>query len=228
MNRLQSAILTAAFMMSTVAGYAQNSNPAFIEVTGSATLNIIPDRISIEIGMEEYYRQRAFGDSVIVKLADIEKDVRKTLRKAHVPDSLIIVSDLGNYRNRDVSVSFLMAKRLSATVSDFSQIEYISDKLRREGITDFNITKTDNSDMSQYNRQGLKSALDAARQKAEFIAENEGLTIDAPYEIIETSNYPSGYGAFSNVAYDGGSGMDNLRRIVRRYSVKVRYFFSLK
>ncbi len=56
MNRLQSAILTAAFMMSTVAGYAQNSNPAFIEVTGSATLNIIPDRISIEIGMEEYYR----------------------------------------------------------------------------------------------------------------------------------------------------------------------------
>lgn len=197
-----------------------------IEVTGSATLNIIPDRISIEIGMEEYFKQKVFGDSSIVKLADIEKRIRKTLRDAGVPDSLIIVSDLGNYRDRDVSATFLMAKRLSATVSDFSQIEYISDRLDRNGITAFNITKTDYSDMAHYNREGLKSALDAARQKAEFIAENEGLQIIAPYEIIETTGDPSGYSTFSNVAYSGGSGMENLRRIVRRYSVKVRFIFS--
>ena len=218
-------MLLAALSASIIAVYAQNNVPSLIEVTGSATLSIIPDRISIEIGIEEYYRQKVFGDSTIVKLADIEKGVRKTLHDAGVPDSLIIVSDLGNYRNRDISASFLMAKRLSATVSDFSQIEYISDRLDRNGITSFNITRTDNSDMSQYNRQGLKSALDAARQKAEFIAENEGLKIIAPYEIIETTSERSGYSAFSNVAYDGGSGMESLRRIVRRYSVKVRYSF---
>ncbi len=219
-------ISLTALIMSVIAADAQNNTPNMIEVTGSATLNIIPDRISIEIGMEEYFKQKTFGDSTIVKLADIEKRIRKTLRDAGVPDSLIIVSDLGNYRDRDVSATFLMAKRLSATVSDFSQIEYISDRLDRNGITAFNITKTDYSDMARYNREGLKSALDAARQKAEFIAENEGLQIIAPYEIIETTGDPSGYSTFSNVAYSGGSGMENLRRIVRRYSVKVRFIFS--
>ena len=216
----------AMLLLSVIAGHAEGADTPVIEVTGSATMNIIPDRITIEIGMEEYYKHKASGDSTIVKLYDIEKDVRKTLREAGVPDSMIVVSELGNYRNRDMSSTFLMAKRLSATVSDFDQIERISDRLDRKGIVCFNITKIDNSDMEQYNRQGLKAALDAARQKAEFIAENEGLKLLMPYEIVETTNEPSMYSAFSNVAYDGGSGMENMRRIVRRYSVKVRYLFQ--
>ena len=219
-------ILMAMLLLSVIAGHAEGADTPVIEVTGSATMNIIPDRITIEIGMEEYYKHKASGDSTIVKLYDIEKDVRKTLREAGVPDSMIVVSELGNYRNRDMSSTFLMAKRLSATVSDFDHIERISDRLDRKGIVCFNITKIDNSDMEQYNRQGLKAALDAARQKAEFIAENEGLKLLMPYEIVETTNEPSMYSAFSNVAYDGGSGMENMRRIVRRYSVKVCYLFQ--
>ena len=219
-------ILLAMLLLSVIAGHAEGADTPVIEVTGSATMNIIPDRITIEIGMEEYYKHKASGDSTIVKLSDIEKDVRKTLREAGVPDSMIVVSELGNYRNRDMSSTFLMAKRLSATVSDFDYIERISDRLDRKGIVCFNITKIDNSDMGQYNRQGLKAALVAARQKAEFIAENEGLKLLMPYEIVETTNEPSMYSAFSNVAYDGGSGMENMRRIVRRYSVKVRYLFQ--
>ncbi len=219
-------ILLAMLLLSVIAGHAEGADTPVIEVTGSATMNIIPDRITIEIGMEEYYKHKASGDSTIVKLYDIEKDVRKTLHEAGVPDSMIVVSELGNYRNRDMSSTFLMAKRLSATVSDFDHIERISDRLDRKGIVCFNITKIDNSDMGQYNRQGLKAALDAARQKAEFIAENEGLKLLMPYEIVETTNEPSMYSAFSNVAYDGGSGMENMRRIVRRYSVKVRYLFQ--
>ncbi len=219
-------ILLAMLLLSVIAGHAEGADTPVIEVTGSATMNIIPDRITIEIGMEEYYKHKASGDSTIVKLYDIEKDVRKTLREAGVPDSMIVVSELGNYRNRDMSSTFLMAKRLSATVSDFDHIERISDRLDRKGIVCFNITKIDNSDMGQYNRQGLKAALDAARQKAEFIAKNEGLKLLMPYEIVETANEPSMYSAFSNVAYDGGSGMENMRRIVRRYSVKVRYLFK--
>jgi Uncharacterized conserved protein len=219
-------ILMAMLLLSVIAGHAEGADTPVIEVTGSATMNIIPDRITIEIGMEEYYKHKASGDSTIVKLSDIEKDVRKTLREAGVPDSMIVVSELGNYRNRDMSFTFLMAKRLSATVSDFNQIERISDRLDRKGIVCFNITKIDNSDMEQYNRQGLKAALDAARQKAEFIAENEGLKLLMPYEIVETTNEPSVYSAFSNVAYDGGSGMENMRRIARLYSVKVCYLFQ--
>lgn len=226
---MMKCLLLSAILLTTVTGgRAESSRPPVIEVTGSATVNIIPDRITIEIGMEEYYRHLTSGDSTLVSLSEIEQDVRRVLGNADVPDSLIVISDLGNYRNRDMSEAFLMAERLSATVSDFSQIKKISDGLTRNGITSLSIIKSDNSEMERYNRQGLKSALDAARRKAEFIAENEGLSLLMPYEIEETTHEVNTYQAFSNVAYNQGGGMENMRRIVRRYSVKVRYMFKSK
>lgn len=65
---LSAALLLAA----ALPGRAETPVQPAIEVTGSATLNIVPDRITVEIGMEEYYDHRAAGDSVLVPLADIE------------------------------------------------------------------------------------------------------------------------------------------------------------
>lgn len=218
-------IVSLFCLISSIYTNAKEAESPAIEVTGTATMNIIPDRITVEIGMEEYYKRNASGDSTIVKLADIEQGLRSTLHKAGVSDSLIVVSDMGNYRDRSVSSDFMMAKRLSATVNDFAMIDVISDRIDRRGVTSFNITGIANSDIEQYNRQGLKAALDAARQKAEFIAANEGLTLLMPLEIVETTHEAPSFSAFTNVAYEGGAGMDNMRRIVRRYSVKVRYLF---
>lgn len=219
--------LLAAAMLALVPAAAAAIEP-YIEVTGSATVNIVPDRITIEIGMEEYYKPLSKGDSTIVRLSEIEKGVRRTLKSAGVADSLVVVADMGNYRDRGVSDRILMAKRLSATVSDFAQIERISESLDRRGITSFNITRIDNTDIERYNRQGLKAALDAARDKAGFIAANEGLSLAMIQEIVE--NGPNYYEtpSFSNVAFDSGAGMENMRRIVRRYSVRVRYSFEKK
>lgn len=36
-------------------------NASTLVVTGTATLNIIPDRITAEIGLEEYYRPKKQG-----------------------------------------------------------------------------------------------------------------------------------------------------------------------
>ena len=176
--------------------------------------------------MEEYRKHLGSGDSVIVKLSEIEKQVRRTLKSAGVPDSAIIISDIGNFRNREETSEFLMAERLSATVTNFKQLDEISKQLDRKGITGFYITSIDNSDKEAYNRQGLKAALDAAREKAEFIAQNEGLRITMPYEIIENTPTHFDTPAYSNVSFDRGSGMDNVKRIVRRYSVRVKYLFT--
>lgn len=223
-GRAARAVIVPAMMVAALAGSAQ-SVPA-IEVTGSATVNIVPDRITIEIGMEEYYRPTASGDSMLVRLPEIEKHVRKTLSHAGVADSMIVVTDMSNRYDRYRPAELMMGKRLSATVADFNTIEDIAGRIDRKGISCFNIAKIDNTEIERYNRQGLKAALDAAREKAEFIADNEGLSLNGPYEIVE--NGPNYYDTpeFTNVSIAGGSGMDGMRRIVRRYSVKVRYGFS--
>lgn len=205
--------------------YAQDGTST-IDVTGTATVNIVPDRITIEIGMEEYYLHKSPNDSVLVRLPEIEKNIRKTLAEAQVPDSLISIVDIGNYFNRGVSSSFLMGKRISVVVNDFNQIEKISEKLDRKGIVSFNLTKIDNTRMSEYNRQGLKAAIIAASEKAKFIAETSGLKLGPIYAIIE--NGPNYYDSpeLSNVSFDSGIGMGNMRKIVRRYSVLVKYNFK--
>lgn len=224
-NTINLIAALAMIIMTVLPCAAQTAQSPTIEVTGSATVNIVPDRITIEIGMEEYYDPVSGGDSVIVELADIEKKVRAALHGAGIADKDIVMTDMGNYRDREMKNGFLMAKKLSATVDDFSKIDRIADTMGRKGISSFNITRIDNTEMERYNRQGLKAALDAARDKAQFIAETEGVKLSFPLEIVE--NGPNYYDTptFSNVAFDSGAGMENMRRIVRRYSVKVRYYF---
>lgn len=200
---------------------AQHSFPV-IEVSGSSTIRIVPDRITIEIGMEEYFKP-ALKDSVKVTIAEIERDVRKLLSGAGVADSRITVTDIGNYIDRNSSSKFLMAKRLSALLTDYGQLDEISKKLPDSGVNSFSISKLDNSNMERYNKEGLKAALDAARVKAEFIAANENLPGLTVWKVEETSPIHSVTNAYSNVAYEAGSGMDHLRSIERRYSVKVTY-----
>ena len=224
MKRILTTALSALLAISV---YAADTNSApVIEVTGTATINIVPDRITIEIGLEEYFRPSA-ADSVRVPLATIEKSVREVLGNAGVAESDITVSDFGNYRDRNVSSGFLMAERLSAILTDFSQLDKIGASLPDRGITSMQIVRLDNRDMESFNRQGLKAGLDAARAKAEFIADNENVRIMQLWEVVE--NGPAYYEtpSFSNVAFDGGAGMDNMRRITRRYSVRARYLFSL-
>lgn len=205
-----------------------DSSLPYIEVTGSASMNIVPDRITIEIGLEEYYKPRIIGDSMIVRLPEIEKKARKVLNDTGIPDSEIVITEIGNYKPHGKGNEFLMAKRLAATVTDFSLIEKISERLERKGITSLNIIRIDNSNIEQYNRDGLKAALKAAREKAEFIAESENLKLLYPQEILEVGPNYYETPSFSNVSFDSGAGMDNFRRIDRRYAVKVKYVFTNK
>lgn len=198
-----------------------------IEVSGSATINIVPDRITIEIGMEEYFKKDATGDSSLVSLSTIENNVRAALAAAGVQASDITVSDLGNHLDPQRSNQLLMAKRLSVLFYDFDKIERVAANMDRGGVCSFDIAKIDNADMPKYNREGLKAALEAAREKAEYIAEESGLVITAPCEIVENGPVYFESPSFSNVAFDSGAGIENIRRIVRRYSVKVRYSFSV-
>lgn len=222
---MKSAYIIAAVGLILPSAVRAQSVPA-IEVTGSATVYIVPNIISTEIGMEEYYEYKAGGDSALVRISEIERRVRYDLESAGVADSAIVVSDMGNYRGNVRHDGFLMAKRLTFTVGDFSQLEDLADKLDKRGITSFNITKTDNTDISRYNRQGLEAALNAAREKAEFIAVNENLSVTSPLEIVECGPNYYDTPSFSNVALESGAGMESIRRIVRRYSVKVRYGFT--
>lgn len=223
MNKITLTLLMAVM----AAGAIKAQNAATIVVTGTSTLNIIPDRITVEIGLEEYYRPKGHGaDSTKVKLSQIEKEVRGVMARAGIADTAITTSGVGNWRDRATPRDFLMAKTLSAVLTDFSQLDALVADLPSQGINSFSLTRLDHSAMPDYNRQGLKATLDAAKDKARFIADDMGMQLMMPWEVVE--NDPAYYESpsMSNVSVYSGSGMDNMRRITRRYSVKVAYLIT--
>ena len=223
MNRIIIALLAAVMG----AGAAAAQNAATIEVTGTATINIIPDRITVEIGLEEYFKTTNHSeDSTKVKLSQIEKEVRGVMAKAGIADSAITTAAVGNYRNRATSRDFLMAKTLSAVLTDFSQLDALVAQLPSQGISSFNLTRLNHSAMPDYNRRGLKAALDAAKEKAQFIADDMGMQLMMPWEVVENGPMYYESPSMSNVSVYSGAGMDNMRRITRRYSVKVAYIIT--
>lgn len=211
-----------------------------IEVTGSSTVSITPDRMTIEITMEEYYKKFANGDSVKVTISETEKSVRRALSEANVPDSLITITNIGSYYNYRNPEELVMSKTIAANLTELSQLEEIAEKMPERGVRNFRIAKLDNSEMELHNRRGLKAALDKAREKAAFIAENEGRVVMGPLEITEEG--PIYYdevmdeAVMTNVAMDSGSArgamlkmassMESMKKITRRYMVKVKYLFK--
>lgn len=209
-----------------------------ITVTGTSTVSITPDRITVEIGMLEYYNKLSDTDSVKVTLQEIEQVVREVLEAASVADSLITVVDVGTSYyyypvNRD---NLLLTKRISAVLTGMEQLEKLAESMDIKGVNSFRISGTDASNMDIHNRRGLTAALDKARQKAELIASNEGLRLVMPVEIVEDGPmYYDEEAVVTNVALDSAVGavsakyaarsltMDNMKKIVRRYSVRVTY-----
>lgn len=220
MNKLITIIVALLVSLNVSA----ESSPE-IEVTGTATIDIVPDRITVEIGMEEYYKPSK-NDSVIVKIGDIEKRVRGILSKAGVKYSDITVSDIGNYLNKSQSKKFLMGKSLNVVLNSFNQLEEVASLLGSDGIQSFRIVRLDNSDMSEYDRQGMKAALLAARSKAEFMAGVENMSVFGVWKITESNIGVYEAPVYSNVSFSGGAGMESMKRITKRYTVRVLYLLK--
>ena len=72
-------VLASALVVMMGSMEAKSADGSFIEVSGTATISIVPDRITVEIGMEEYYVPAADGDSALVTIGEIERRVRRTL-----------------------------------------------------------------------------------------------------------------------------------------------------
>lgn len=225
--------LLISFLTSSLIGFTQVGDGK-ITVSGSSSISVAPNLINVEIGTTEYYKKTGKNDSVKVTLAEIDKKVSSILNAAMVPDSLITLNQIGNYYWGQRNSDFLMGRSITATLTDISQLEFLSENLGIPGITSFRIASTDRSDMEKYNLQGLSTALDRAREKAESMMKDINGKIICPVEIEETG--PVYYDEVENVvtAMDGSPMMlraaknmsfDNLRKITRRYNVKVTYLF---
>jgi len=210
-----------------------NESLRFIEVTGSAELEIEPDEISIVIGIQEYWKEEfekrtKFKDyETKVSIAEIEKELLKNLSELGIPKEKIMIREVGNYW-RYKGKEFLISKQFEIVLNDFKKVDEILNSINLKGVDYMEIGKLNNKNITKYRRQVKVEALKAAKEKADYLLESVDKHTGEIISIIEleNKNIPSiSQSTTSNsiMSVANNSGNDNFRKIKLRYEIKARF-----
>lgn len=222
--------------------------PKTISVTGSASMEIIPDEIYVQVDLREYKKK---GEEK-TELDKIKADFLANCKAVGIADGDISVASYDGYNMANIWQRRKKDPELLASISyqiKFGNTKLIDDlvnKLDDQATNNFRITRTSHSKMVEYRKQLKVQAVKAAKDKAAYLTEavneqlGQAIDINEPEEYtssdIVTGAYRDNYKAVnSNVirldqsknGYYGitDDGVD-YRRIKLRFEVKV--LFALK
>jgi len=216
----------------TFPALSQNKdNNRYIEVKGSAEMEIEPDEIVVDITIEEYWKEefekkKDFEDyKNKVPLAEIEDELIKNIRKAGIDKKNIVVKNLGNYW-RYRGKEFLFSKQLEVDVTDLSKINKLMQLADAKGIKSMRIAKLKHSNMDKFKKEVKIQALRDAREKAKYLLESIGSELGEVQSITEmTDSYPRPIMAKSMMmsAEAAPESIDQIQNITLSYQVRARF-----
>lgn len=210
---------------------AQESDGRYIEVTGSSEIEVVPDEIHFLISIKEYWEEEFDGKSkpedykTKVPLQMIEREVRRSLRRAGVSEEAIRTQEIGDYW-RQQGKDFLIGKQFDIRLTDFDQINAIIKYIDTKGIESMRIGELKNKDISEYREKGKIEALKAARNKATYLVDAMGERLGKILRIVEpATNNAIPYNHFqaqSNISL-GTANTEQYRVIKLRYEMTARF-----
>ena len=172
----------------SLSSFAQNKNfidQNYIEVTGKAELEVVPNEIYLKIFLDEKDLKgkdnlEALEKQMIDKLEDIGIDISKDLA---VKD---MASNFKNYwiKGKEIHTSKeyqLMVHNAKTAGAVFRELESIN-------ISNISIEKVDHSEIDAYKQKVKVMAINAAKQKAKALTEEIGQNTGKAIYIQELNN----------------------------------------
>jgi uncharacterized protein YggE len=230
--------ITLGLLFSLVNAFAQNNNPfpKTITVTGSAELELVPDEIYVNVDLREYQKK---GEDK-KELETIKNYFLQACKNIGLTDSAISIVAYTGYNNyyywrKKKKVPDMMASiTYQVKFSNSKQMDALVEKLDDEATQNFVIARTSHSKITEYRKQLKIKAIQAAKEKAQYLAEaiNEkaadAITITEPQEFMQSD-------IRSNMAYSNAFAKDSagdkamevdFKKIKLRYEVNA--VFALK
>ncbi len=204
----------------------------YIEVSGKAEMEVIPNEIYLEIFLDENDFKgkedlETLEKKMIEKMTDIGIDASKDLA---VKD---MVSNFKNYWIKSTEIK--STKEYELKVADAKTAGLVFKELEALGISNISINRVDHSEIQDYKQQVKVEAVKAARQKAEALVAAIDQTCGKAI-FIQEQNYHvykamEGYAAgASNIMIRGTNSRDKsvtpdieFEKIKLEYSILVRF-----
>ncbi len=188
-------IVAVMLMVSSAAMAQQQTFQSFVNVTGTAERQIVPDEIYLSITIDENSTKGKVTVAeqerkMIQALRNLGIDVEKDLR---VGD---IAGDLQTYILRKDRV--LTTKTYSLKVGDATTLANVFKILADLGISNAAVTKATRSDIEQIRMELRADAMRKALANAKALAEAIGQTVGKAFQINEYSSGGPVYYAADN------------------------------
>lgn len=214
----------------TVPAFAQFTpapEPPYIEVTGSAEMEIVPDEICIVVTLQERYDGRTK-----VTMAQQEEKFINGMKALNIPSTDIslsdAISDFGAYKWKKEDA--LATKQYVVLVHTAEMVSKVYTKLVEIDAENAYISKTSHSKIEQYRKEVKINAMKATHDKASYLLSAIGQQIGKPiviteinsdvrpmdtYSQYELSNYRS------NLSFSAGSVISDIgfQKIKLRYEM---------
>ncbi|MDD3080215.1 MAG: SIMPL domain-containing protein [Paludibacter sp.] len=182
------SVLMSLFMLIPLFSFAQSGEKNFIdqnyiEVTGKAEMEIVPDLIYLKIQLSEK------DDKSKKTLSQRENEMIKMLKTKGVDTKtdLNVVDLSSNFKTYLLGKSdVLLSKEYQLVVKDTKTLMNVMLGLEKLGIANVSVDKVDNSDMEKYRREVKIEAVKAAKEKAQALAEAIGQQLGRAIYILES------------------------------------------
>lgn len=191
--KIMKQILTLAFLLTTFLCSAQTNKPEidllpFIEVTGTAENEVIPDEIYIGIVIHERYvdRQKVSIEDQETKLKNALKSIGIDLNNLYLSDAYADYVRI-RYKRNDV----LTKKEYTLKVSDATTVGQVFLQLEKLDITDAYILKVNHSKMDSLRKEVRIRAIKAAKDKADYLLAAIGEQTGKPLIVNEKEIIPN-------------------------------------
>lgn len=192
--------------MATGSGNAQNAEKPvefdkekpYIEVTGIAEKEIIPDEIFISITIKE--RQEG-KETITIEKQDADLKAGLIAIGVNLNNLSLSDADAGYIRIRLTKKDVVLKSEYLLKVADAATVGRVFDKLDELKILDARISRVDHSKIKEFIKETRIAAIKAAKDKADYLLEAIGEKTGKALIVRETeAYYELGYNPYkSNV-----------------------------
>lgn len=159
----------------------------FIEVTGTAEMEIDPNEITLLIRLREFEENRAK-----VQLEKLDKEFLDALKSAGIDKKRLTLADAGSklskFRKKDKDA--FREKAYQLVLTSGGELENFLESIEPVKVEQVMITKVHHTDLEKHKLNLKVKALQAARTKAEMLLQSIGAEIGKPIMVREWEQGP--------------------------------------
>jgi len=163
----------------------KSTEPKYIEVTGTAEMEVVPDMIYLDITLKDKDNKGKLS------LIDIEKLMidKFTEIGINISKDLSIKDFASNIKTYWLAKNdILLSKNYQVIVHDTKTLQKVYVELQNMGISNISISKLDHSKLTQFRRDIKVSAIKAAKEKAEALIGAINQTLGKAIYVKELDN----------------------------------------